>query len=297
MDLRLGRVRPDLGLEKVADLTAHVGVPRGLAIVVHGKEAVDVHHGQLSVRVRLEELLVPAIRAAEGAEEADGAGREVHDEVVERRRDTEGRRPARRLSFLWGALDHRFDRPLNAFIRLGRPQQVLDGSRDEGMSILVEGTHEIIDLDVFSSDSTSRDRDEGYLVASNGLPKVGIAIRIEVVGPGEDATLAGSHRKGAHPGHDVAHGLACSKAVRQLLMLGTQSAVPVDLGVVEVENKIFDLDFDVHVGFAGQHFISEGPKLRVGPNVFRLVDHRLDIGILVQQQVGDDGLVGMIFLS
>lgn len=53
----------------------------GGVVVGFRRKAVDVDHGEASLRVWGEEVLVAVVEAAEVVEELDGRGGEVHDEV------------------------------------------------------------------------------------------------------------------------------------------------------------------------------------------------------------------------
>lgn len=132
---------------------------------------------------------------------------------------------------------------------------------------------------------------EIYLVTSNGLLHVRVAVRVQVVGPHEDAALGGAHRKGADAGHDVAHGLARSKELDQAVVLLAQFAVPVDLGVVEVEDQLPDPGLHLHPGLAGQELEREGAVFGPGADVAGLVDDRLQRRVLVEQHRRDQRLV------
>lgn len=77
-------------------------------------------------------------------------------------------------------------------------------------------------------------------------------------------------------------------------MFGLELAVPVDLGVVELEDAVVLLDLDVHVVRSTKDFIAEGPELGLVADVVDFVDDGADFGVLVEDDLGDDLLVGEV---
>jgi hypothetical protein len=113
------------------------------------------------------------------------------------------------------------------------------------------------------------------------------ALRILVVGPDKDALLAGGHGEWPDAGHDVAHDLARLEEVDEPAVLRLQLAVPVDLGVVKVEDAVAFGHLDVEVVRTGQHFVLERPELGLGADVVDLVDDCFELGVLVEDDLRD----------
>lgn len=99
--------------------------------------------------------------------------------------------------------------------------------------------------------------------------------------------LAGGHGEGPDAGHDVAHDLARPEDVDQPAVLRLQLAVPVDFGVVELEDAVALGDLNVEVVGPGQDFVLEGPELGLGADVVDLVDDGLDLRVLVEDDLCD----------
>lgn len=69
-------------------------------------------------------------------------------------------------------------------------------------------------------------------------------------------------------------------------MLGLELAVPIDLGVVELEDTVVLGDLDLEVTRAGENFVLEGPKLGLSSNIVNLVDDGFDDRVLVHENLG-----------
>ncbi len=80
-------------------------------------------------------------------------------------------------------------------------------------------------------------------------------------------------------------------------MLCLELAVPIDLGVVELEDAVALGDLDVEVVWAGQHLVLEGPELGLGADIIDLINHGPDLGVLVEDDLCDEVLVGDIVFS
>ena len=135
-----------------------------------------------------------------------------------------------------------------------------------------------------------------HLVALDALVQVAVALRVVVVGPDEDAFLAGGDGEGADAGHDVADDLAGAKQVDEAGVLAVQLAVPVDLGVVEAEDALVLAHLDVEVVGPGEDLVAERAELGLGAHVRGLVDHRPDVRVLVHQHLRNHPLVGHVVL-
>lgn len=120
------------------------------------------------------------------------------------------------------------------------------------------------------------------------------ALGVLVVGPDKDVLLARGHGEGPDAGHDVAHDLARLENVDQPAVLRLQLAVPVDFGVVKLEDAVALGDLDVEVVGPGQDFVLECPELGLGADVVDLVDDGLDLRVLVEDNLCDEVLVGQI---
>lgn len=132
------------------------------------------------------------------------------------------------------------------------------------------------------------------LVLLDGRLQALEALGVLVVGPDEDALLAGGHGEGPDAGHDVADDLAGLEEVDEPAVLRLELAVPVDLGVVKLEDAAALGDLDVQVVRTSQDFVLEGPELGLGPDVVDLVDDGPELGVLVQQDLGHQVLVGEV---
>ncbi len=80
-------------------------------------------------------------------------------------------------------------------------------------------------------------------------------------------------------------------------MLGVEPAVPVDLGVVEAEDAVLLVDFDVEIRVAGEELVGEGAVgvfmgVFVGADAVGFVDDGADGGVLVEEDGGEEVLVG-----
>ena len=135
------------------------------------------------------------------------------------------------------------------------------------------------------------------LVLLNGGLETLEALGVLIVGPDKDVLLAGGHGERPNAGHDVAHDLARLEDVDEPAVLRLELAVPVDLGVVELEGAVALGDLDVQVVGAGQDFVLERPELGVGADIVDLVDDGLDLGVLIEQDLGYEVLVGEIVIT
>jgi len=130
-----------------------------------------------------------------------------------------------------------------------------------------------------------------YLVAYHGVSERGVALRIQVVGPYEDLPLRGWHRKRTHPGHYIANYFPRLEEADKPLMLGVESAIPEDFGVVEAESAIQLFDLDVHGRISREQLVLEGPVFILRTNFVNFVDDRSDSRILVHEYCSNEMLV------
>lgn len=135
-----------------------------------------------------------------------------------------------------------------------------------------------------------------YLVPLDNLGEVLVAVWVFVICPHKDAVLAGGHRKGPNAGHDVGHDLAGLEHGRDALVLGAELGVPVDFGVVKLEDAAGFADFDVEVVGPGQDLVGKGAELALGADVVDLVDDCADAGVLVDYDFGNDVFVGEVLI-
>ena len=80
-------------------------------------------------------------------------------------------------------------------------------------------------------------------------------------------------------------------------MLRVKPAIPVHFAVVEAEYAVFLPNLDVHVVWAGEDLVGEcaiygGGGVVVYGGCF--VNHGADAGVFVEEDAGDEGLVGEI---
>lgn len=134
-------------------------------------------------------------------------------------------------------------------------------------------------------------RSRTYLVAYHGVSERGIAFRIQVVGPYEDLPLGGWHRKRTHTGHYIANYFPRLEEADKSLMLGVESAIPVDFGVVEAESAVQHFDVDVHGWISCEQLVLKGPVFILRTNVVSLVDNRSDSRILIHEYCGNEMFV------
>ena len=80
-------------------------------------------------------------------------------------------------------------------------------------------------------------------------------------------------------------------------MLRVQPGVPIHLGKVEVEDAVVVADGDVHIVRAGEDLVRERTEDVVGADVFDLVDHGADFGVLVQEDLPDQMAVGKVLFA
>ena len=99
------------------------------------------------------------------------------------------------------------------------------------------------------------------LVLLDGRLETLDALGVLVVGPNKDALLARGHGKGPDAGHDIAHDLARLEHADEPPVLRLELGVPVDLGVVKLEDAVALADLHVQIVRPGQDFVLKSPEL------------------------------------
>ena len=80
-------------------------------------------------------------------------------------------------------------------------------------------------------------------------------------------------------------------------MLGAETAVPVDLGVVETEPAVFLVDFHIQVRVAGEELVAKSAVFVPLADFVRFVDHGADGGVFVEEDGGDEVFVREVLLA
>lgn len=120
-----------------------------------------------------------------------------------------------------------------------------------------------------------------YLVSPDRLFQITVAFRILVIRPDKDPLLTSWHGKGANAGHDIRNDLSRLELAHQSLVLRVELAVPVYLGVVELEDAAGLADLDVQVIGSREDLVGESSKLIVRANIIDLVDDGPEVRVLV----------------
>ena len=228
--------------------------------------------------MRREQPLAPGIQAPERRQERQRRRGEVHDEVRDGGGDgDDGRRRRRRAALRAAEAGHAAGDAQLVLARARQLEQLGRALADEGVAVRVEGAHVVADL-----------------VARDGVAQRGDAVGVEVVGPHEDALLAGGDGEGADAGHDVADHVAGLEHGDQPAVLGVEPRVPVDLCVVEAEGALLLLDLDVEVVGAGEDLVGEGAEGGRLADHVDFVDHGFDGGVFVHEDLRDEGFVGEV---
>lgn len=136
-----------------------------------------------------------------------------------------------------------------------------------------------------------------YLVSLDNFAEILETLRVLVIRPHKHALLASRHSKRPNAGHDVGYDIARLKQSSDALVLRAEFRVPVDLGVVEFEAAACFANFDQHVVGAGEDFVREGAEFALGADIVCFVDDGADVGVLVDDDLGDDGFVREILAA
>lgn len=106
-----------------------------------------------------------------------------------------------------------------------------------------------------------RQRQRAHLVPTDRFLEVAVALWVLVVGPDKDALLASWHRKGSNTSHDICNNLSRPEKSCNPLVFCVELAVPVYLGVVELENAAGLAHLHAHVIRTTKDFVGKGPEL------------------------------------
>lgn len=124
------------------------------------------------------------------------------------------------------------------------------------------------------------------------LLQVFVALRVLVVGPYKDTLLSSRHSKRTDASHDIGHDLAGLEQGSDTVVLVTQLRVPVDFGIVKLEGASALANLDEHIVGPGQDLVGKGAELVLCADIVRLVDDGPEVGVLIQDNLGDDVLIG-----
>lgn len=80
-------------------------------------------------------------------------------------------------------------------------------------------------------------------------------------------------------------------------MLGAETAVPVDLGVVEMKSAVFLVDFHIQVWVAGEELVAKSAVFVPLADFVCFVDHGADGGVFVEEDGGDEVFVREVLLA
>ena len=135
------------------------------------------------------------------------------------------------------------------------------------------------------------------LVPSDRIVQTCKTVRIQIVRPHKHPLLSGRHGERTNAGHDIADGVSSAELLDEAPVLRVETAVPVDLGVIEPEAAVFLVDLDVHVRVAGQELVAEGAVLVLFADFVDFVDDGADGGVLVQEDGGDEVFVREVLVA
>jgi hypothetical protein len=245
-------------------------------VVALGVEAVNMDHWQLKVGGEKFPVLL-GIQADKGRQELDGARRQVHDVVGESLGLVDGLQD---LGWRFGCLGLGSCLLCEDFDFMLSLKKLVGGVLDEDMAVLAEWFHVLINF-----------------VAANSVEHASMTVWVEIVGPDKDTFLAGRHCKRSDTSHDIANGLALGEGVDKPLVFSIQSAVPVDLCVVELESAVGFADLDVHVIGSSKDLVLEGAILALLADIIDLVDDGPDGRVFVNQDFADDVLVRHVLFT
>lgn len=81
------------------------------------------------------------------------------------------------------------------------------------------------------------------------------------------------------------------------MVLGAESRIPVDFGVIELKDAVLFFDLYIHIVHTGKDFVSERPKFVFLAYVVNFVDDGSDGWVFVAENGGDKRFVGKVLLS
>jgi hypothetical protein len=245
-------------------------------VVALGVEAVNMNHWQLKVGGEKLPVLL-GIQADECRQELDGARRQVHDVVRESFGLVDSLQD---LGWRFGCLglgSCLLCEDLDFMLSL---KKLMGGVLDKHMAVLAEGLHVLIDL-----------------VAADSVEHTSMTVWVEIVGPDKDTFLACRHCERSDTSHDITHGLALGERVDKPLVFSIQSAIPVDLCIIELESAVGFADLDVHVIGPSKNLVLEGAILALLADIIDLVDDGPDGRVFVDQDLADDVFVRHILVT
>lgn len=124
-----------------------------------------------------------------------------------------------------------------------------------------------------------------YLVPVDSILKVFIALWVVVVRPDEHTSLPSGNSKWSNTSHHITHNLARLKHPDNSCVLFLKFAIPIYLGVVELENTTILVDLDVQIVWTCEDLVAKCPELRAGAYIVRFVDDRTDMLVLLNQNL------------
>ena len=136
-----------------------------------------------------------------------------------------------------------------------------------------------------------------HLVSLYDFTEILVALWVLIIRPHKHALLARWCGKGTNSGHDIHDHLPGSKHVTDSLVLCVEFRIPVDLGIVKVEDAAGLTDLDEQVIWPGQDFVAEGAELAFCANVVDFVDDGANVWVLVENDLANDLLVRKVLAS
>lgn len=136
------------------------------------------------------------------------------------------------------------------------------------------------------------------LVLLDRCIQVLVAFGVHIVGEDEDALPTCWHGKRPDARHDICDNFSRLEHADESGVFRLELAVPVHLGVVELEDAIVLLDLDVHILGSAENLVGKCSELRVAADIVHLVDNGANLGVLVEDDLCDDLLIGeVLFLE
>ena len=136
-----------------------------------------------------------------------------------------------------------------------------------------------------------------YLVNVDCFLETREAVWIQVVRPYKDLLFTSRNGKGSDTGHDITDSFSRSEHLKNPVVLGTESGIPVDFRVVKMKGTVRLSDSDSQIWWPCQKFVLECPKFAVSTNFVDFIYHRPKLRILIQQDCRDEMFVWQILLS
>lgn len=241
-------------------------------------------------------MFEPPVGAAEGIEELDSRGGEVHDVVGESRWYRDDRGLSRRGYFggRAGARRWREQRYGVCAGVGGEAQEGVSGGADEGPAVEAGGGDKWADLGGGGGLVGSGSARLGctHLVQLDVLLQALVALGVQIVRPDKHPLLPGRHRKWTDPSHNIRDGLPRTKLTENPLVLITESCVPIHLREIEPERTPTLVHFDLGICRSCEHLHGKRAELGLGADVFDFVDDGGDAWVLVYYDGRDQVLIG-----